>query len=474
MNYHSRQAFTLVEILVAVSVVGVLTVIPVVAYSQISRNARDTKRKQDIDTVTAALQQYRQEMGTYPAAVDYDDLDDALVPKYLSRLPNDPDEDSAYEYAVTPDGAAFTLMARLDSRSGDNRENYVAIPGGRQIITGVPQLPTRIPSPTGISPLQLTLTPRATRTPTPVPLRSPTPTPSILITPYALSAPARSIVRGPDGNMWMTLSSAGSGQAIAKATSQGEVSSYPLSAPHTNPGQIISGPNANLWFIGNPTTIGAITASGALTNDAATLSQSVQGLADGGDNSVWITVGGSTTRTLSSYTPNPLGGSMVLQNSITITGSDPRGVVRATDGAIWFIGLSNPNRVGRYVPGSANPEYFPIDIPGNPAPIDIVSGLNGQVWVGFANGSLYRVQSNGALTEFASGLQTLQQIALGNDRSIWFIGSIDSQGRIGQLSPSGQRIVWEFPEQASDVIAGAGRTIWVTASASSIVYKVTY
>jgi prepilin-type N-terminal cleavage/methylation domain-containing protein len=58
MNFKSQQAFTLFELLVVISIIGILIGFASVAFSGAQERARDARRKQDMDAVQKALEQY--------------------------------------------------------------------------------------------------------------------------------------------------------------------------------------------------------------------------------------------------------------------------------------------------------------------------------------------------------------------------------------------------------------------------------
>jgi prepilin-type N-terminal cleavage/methylation domain-containing protein len=191
-----RNAFTMVEMLVVVAIIAVVVTVPLLAYNSLTRNARDGRRKQDMDKVKTALLQYRAENGSYPVADDWGELEDILVPNFMAQLPEDPISNSSsygYTYSSDSTGAGFTLSSPLEDREGGEQKVYVVTPNGPQTITGTPP----IPSATGTSfagggsvtpPFALTGTgnpyptdtPRATTTRrpsrSPTPTRTPTPT----------------------------------------------------------------------------------------------------------------------------------------------------------------------------------------------------------------------------------------------------------------------------------------------------------
>lgn len=66
----NKRGFTLIELLVAISIIAVLSTIGIVAYSTAQRNARDSKRKQDLRALSTSLELYYQENKRYPCTAD--------------------------------------------------------------------------------------------------------------------------------------------------------------------------------------------------------------------------------------------------------------------------------------------------------------------------------------------------------------------------------------------------------------------
>jgi prepilin-type N-terminal cleavage/methylation domain-containing protein len=64
--YNQRRAFTLVELLVVISIIGLLSSIAVINLSSARSKARDGKRIADIKQLTTAMQLYYDTNGTYP------------------------------------------------------------------------------------------------------------------------------------------------------------------------------------------------------------------------------------------------------------------------------------------------------------------------------------------------------------------------------------------------------------------------
>lgn len=60
-----KESFTLVELLIVISIVSVLSALSIASYSNVMKNSRDTKRKTDLRKVQIALEQYYATYGTY-------------------------------------------------------------------------------------------------------------------------------------------------------------------------------------------------------------------------------------------------------------------------------------------------------------------------------------------------------------------------------------------------------------------------
>lgn len=62
----AKPAFTLIELLIVVTIISILAVIGLANYRSVSRKARDDARRADIAAIQQALEQIYAEEGTYP------------------------------------------------------------------------------------------------------------------------------------------------------------------------------------------------------------------------------------------------------------------------------------------------------------------------------------------------------------------------------------------------------------------------
>lgn len=106
----NKKGFTFIEILVVVTIIGVLSAIGVVSYSSAQKKSRDGKRMSDLEAARSALEMYRSDNDVYP-----DDPND-LVPDYLGSLPEDP-EAPDYRYRYNSDGSTYCLCVHLEGNA---------------------------------------------------------------------------------------------------------------------------------------------------------------------------------------------------------------------------------------------------------------------------------------------------------------------------------------------------------------------
>ena len=83
----ARGGFTLVELLVVIIIIAILAAIAVPAVMRATATAQNARIKTEIDMLHMAIQQYKNEYGSYPPAVDVDTAGNrGRVNKHLQRL----------------------------------------------------------------------------------------------------------------------------------------------------------------------------------------------------------------------------------------------------------------------------------------------------------------------------------------------------------------------------------------------------
>lgn len=118
-----KRGFSLIELLVVATIIIILAAIGMVSFTNAGRNARNGKRKTDMETVRQAIVLYRSDMGSYPTG-NYTAVANTLTSNsYLSQpVPQDPQTPTLnYNHNTTANG--FCLCAQLEGTNMGNATN---------------------------------------------------------------------------------------------------------------------------------------------------------------------------------------------------------------------------------------------------------------------------------------------------------------------------------------------------------------
>lgn len=126
----NQKGFTLIELLVVISIIAILSTIGIMTYQGVTGKARDSIRKQDLNTLATALEIYSQRNnGDYVEAITICQTDPDpnfntfynAIKTYLSdqnNLPKDPLTKLAYCYIS--DSGGYRLFAKLENCQGSS------------------------------------------------------------------------------------------------------------------------------------------------------------------------------------------------------------------------------------------------------------------------------------------------------------------------------------------------------------------
>jgi len=126
---HKNKGFTLIEMLIVISIIALLASMILVGMGGARAKARDSRRIADIKNVQNALELYYSKYGFYPDVQvglndpdgwqDFSDiLTDPEIGIGVSRIPKDPlsNVGQSYEYARSDDGQDYIIGAKLETK----------------------------------------------------------------------------------------------------------------------------------------------------------------------------------------------------------------------------------------------------------------------------------------------------------------------------------------------------------------------
>lgn len=106
-----QSGFTLLELLVVISIIGLLIAMGVAAFSTAQRKGRDARRQSDLKAIQNAQEQYYSANGSVYATSCAD------LAEYLTSCPTDPQGGMQYSSSYT--AAGYCVCAQLESTAGN-------------------------------------------------------------------------------------------------------------------------------------------------------------------------------------------------------------------------------------------------------------------------------------------------------------------------------------------------------------------
>ena len=129
----SKRGFTLVELLVVISIIGILATLVMANLNSARSRARDAQRKSDVRSIATALRLYFNDKGYYPSSnssgeilgcgsagtsvCDWGSEWSVGTTVYMPTLSKDPLTGQTYAYELGTSSDMFTLSACLENKS---------------------------------------------------------------------------------------------------------------------------------------------------------------------------------------------------------------------------------------------------------------------------------------------------------------------------------------------------------------------
>lgn len=110
-----KNAFTLLEILVVISIIGILVALGTAAFSTTQKKGRDARRKSDIKAIQNGFEQYHSKADSYPSSLT--EANDLTI--FPAGLPEDPKSIGEYIYTINFGEDAYCACTLLESSTGN-------------------------------------------------------------------------------------------------------------------------------------------------------------------------------------------------------------------------------------------------------------------------------------------------------------------------------------------------------------------
>lgn len=112
-----KKGFTFIEILVVITIIGVLTLVATTNFAVVNKKARDGKRQGDLEQIKAALEMYRTDEKEYPTTAIWNGFGGGSITGltgtvYMEDIPDDPMEGYLYKYSSN--GTTYNLCALME------------------------------------------------------------------------------------------------------------------------------------------------------------------------------------------------------------------------------------------------------------------------------------------------------------------------------------------------------------------------
>lgn len=126
MKFSKVRGFTILELVVTISIIGILSTIVLTNMAAASKRGRDVERQSDLRNLQNAVESYKKKNGTYPDMGPNPNGDNwstevespnayivGLAPEFIDRLPTDKalGTDNGYSYTVNAVGTVYKLIA---------------------------------------------------------------------------------------------------------------------------------------------------------------------------------------------------------------------------------------------------------------------------------------------------------------------------------------------------------------------------
>ena len=121
-----RKGFSLVELLVVISIIAVLIGFLMANFVGVRQRGRDAQRKSDLRQMQSALEMYRSDNGSYPTSSPFTTCGSTWISggnTYMQKVPCDPSTVTAYTYSTLDSGLTYSIVACLENQNDTEKDS---------------------------------------------------------------------------------------------------------------------------------------------------------------------------------------------------------------------------------------------------------------------------------------------------------------------------------------------------------------
>src|SRR6478609_5854593 len=275
-----------------------------------------------------------------------------------------------------------------------------------------------------------------------------------------LTSGADSIVQGPDGALWATLSA--SPGRVARISVEGAIT-YPgvggfSGFPANSAPSGLSASGQTFWFLLNRDRFAGMTTSGQTTPYSLDYGRPTS-LVGGPDGALWMTVDSENGRTDSIVRFRPTPPAQTRFSDGLNRRSEPDSMTVGPDGALWFVD-HGAARLGRITTAGAL-SYTPVD----DDPTALAPGPLNSLW--YARGTTVRRLGGDGTTYTTAAV--VNALANGPDGALW--AAVD--GGFARIEPGHQGTFLEVAGDGRAITAGPDGRMWMTLDRAPYLVKIT-
>ncbi len=117
----SQAGFSLLELLVVISIIGILVTMSVAAFTNAQQKSRNARRRTDVKAIQNAMEQYYSiNSSSYPSSGGGTPCAVAALSTFLSPFPEDPKNSGSNQYSCATGASAYCVCAYMEGSEAGN------------------------------------------------------------------------------------------------------------------------------------------------------------------------------------------------------------------------------------------------------------------------------------------------------------------------------------------------------------------